>query len=123
MTHKDNKTARDESSAVLLNNNNIDIDKRLHEILDNADLYEKDGYGGYEVNKEWLVPQIQALFITTLQQRERAIEKDILELIGEDVPITGLRPPEEEDFFMTRNKLKAELRLKLKEYIGNKEKV
>jgi len=82
MTHKDNKTARDESSAVLLNNNNIDIDKRLHEILDNADLYEKDGYGGYEVNKEWLVPQIQALFTTTLQQREQEARLEIINLYG-----------------------------------------
>ena len=51
-----------------------------------------------------------------LIEATQAIGKDLMLLIGEDVPMTGLRPPEEEDFFMTRNKLKAELRLKLKEY-------
>jgi hypothetical protein len=117
MTHKDNKTARDESSAVLLNNNNIDneLDDRLREILELFHNYDmgsaKDGYS------------------YTIEQIKQAIEKDILELIGEDerkpeaavLGIDGRKkyaPGQVASHVKARNELRAELRLKLKEYIG-----
>jgi hypothetical protein len=39
----------------------------------------------------------------------------MLELIGEDVPLTGLRHPDEDEWHNTRNKLKSELRKKVEE--------
>jgi hypothetical protein len=56
----------------------------------------------------------------TVQDLAQAIEKDILELIGEDDSLTPAMKVKGhyEDTIWSRNQLRRELRLKLKEYIG-----
>ncbi len=60
----------------------------------------------------------------TIAQTTEQIEKDILELIiGKDEPVLNPDIPRGASWHnrMTRNELRAELRLKLKEYIGGAE--
>lgn len=65
------------------------------------------------------IRQINALITKARIEATQSIEKDILELIGEDEErgVQNIQP--ENDKRYHRNKLKSELRLKLKEYIGN----
>jgi hypothetical protein len=80
------------------------LQERLEDLGEDYYPFHEYGSGYSKENKE------------RVNQATQAIEKDILELIGDDHKITGLEPLETEDFYATRNKLKSELRLKLKEY-------
>lgn len=47
------------------------FDERLDDLFNNTNFYEKDGFGGYQVNKEFAKEQIRTLILE--------------EVIGEDI--------------------------------------
>lgn len=50
-----------------------------------------------------------------LYKKHEEIKAIMLELIGENVPMSGLRHPDEDEWHNTRNNLKDELRKKVEE--------
>lgn len=49
---------------------NTDLRKQLEEILNSNDIYEKDGYDGQQINVEYAIQALEALFTTELQKAE-----------------------------------------------------
>jgi len=127
MTHKDNELRM---KLVEIINTFIQENRLVNADICSDESELKGLHSGLTIGGAHpIIDEISDIFTTTLQQRERAIEKDILELLGwEDnyrlYLVADTKKPIEENqaeaknILRARNLLRAELRLKLKEYIG-----
>lgn len=95
----------------------LDNDKDLREII--ADIIESTGveHGNEFWHRDSSLSYADRIIEATeayTQSKLKAFAGDIEKAIGEDVPLNGLRHPEEDEWHNTRNKLKSELRKALK---------